>query len=166
MNFSQARSLFLELTKDYFGDSATVIFANQSRTPKPENKLVTILAGTPKRASYAPQSLYKDELTAFYPANIEFTVDLFTHGKEVYTNGILLGTEDSSLDEMFGFKDFLESEYVVDWCYMNDVAIEFKSDVQSLTGIVNDTTYEFRSRLIATVYFTHLASGRRQTKSD
>jgi len=165
MNIGSATELFRQLAKDYFGQGTTVIFANQSRSPKPNQPLVTIMLGNPKRPLNPPKSVYNNAETSFYPEGIEMTIDLFTNGADVISNNVVVAKSDSSLDEMYAFKDFLESEYSVDWCHTKDIAV-VPTDVTAMTGIVNDTTYQFRSRLIVMLYFTHLTSGTRGGSAD
>ena len=166
MNFSEAKELFRQLTKEYFGNNHSVIFANQGRTPKPQQPLVLLNPGKTKRPNYAPVSFNNDEFTHFYLTSCEVSVDLFSHGKDVYLDGLHVGTEDNTVEELYSFKDFLESDYTIEWCSKNDMAIEFHDDVIPLSNVVNDTTYEFRSRLNVTIYFTHLAVGHRLKASD
>ena len=166
MNFSTAKELFRTLTKEYFGNTATVIYANQSRQPKPKVPLVTIALGKPGRPLFAPVAEVDDTLVTHYPTSVRMDVDLFTNGREVVYQNQVIGTEDSSVEEMYSFKDFLESEYTVDWCHTNDVAIGFDGDVIPMTGVVNDTTYEYRSRLTVIFYFTHKTAGYRSASVD
>ncbi len=161
MNISYAKELFRTITKEHFGNTTTVIFANQSRQPKPNIPLVTIALGTPGRPLSAPVAEEEDGLVSNYPTSVKMVVDLFTNGKDVLDGTTVIGHEDTSVDEMYAFKDFLESEYTIEWCHANDVAIGFDGDVVPMTGIVNDSTYEFRSRLTVIFYFTHRTVGKK-----
>lgn len=166
MNFGTAKELFRQITKEHFGNTTTVIFANQSRQPKPNIPLVTIALGTPGRPLSPPVTEVDDRLVSHYPTSVKMDVDLFTNGREVTNNGTVIGMDDTSVEEMYAFKDFLESEYVIDWCHSHDVAIGFDGDVIPMTGIVNDTTYQYRSRLTVIFYFTHKTAGYRSQSID
>lgn len=65
----------------------------------------------------------------------------------------------NAVDDMLSFADFLNSEHTVQWSHQNDVSILIDGDVLNLTGVVNDTSYEFRSRLTVQFYFTQKAVG-------
>ena len=67
--------------------------------------------------------------------------------------------DDNAVDDMLSFADFLNSEHTVQWSHQNDVSILIDGDVLNLTGVVNDTSYEFRSRLTVQFYFTQKAVG-------
>lgn len=51
------------------------------------------------------------------------------------------------------------NDRTVQWSHQNDVSILIDGDVLNLTGVVNDTSYEFRSRLTVQFYFTQKAVG-------
>lgn len=153
MNISHSLELFRQITKDYFGTDKKVIFGNQSRNPKPNQPLVVITTTTFKRPLDAPILDFKDK---FYPSILSLTVDLFTNGTDIFNGGVKLFTIDSSLDEMLSFKDYLESEDVIERTHLNDISI-IPVDVTLMTGIVNDTTYQYRSRMNVNIYFTHNA---------
>lgn len=160
MNVSQAKELFRQLTKEFFKDY-TVVFSHQSRKAKPNVPLVTIMPGNVKRHLSPNEILDAEETTGFYLSRIPFTIDLFTHGKDVIDDesGISVAKEDTSLDEMLLFVNFLNSRHVTLWCNKNDVSIVLEGDALNLTGLINDTSYEFRSRQIVNFYFTQETVG-------
>ena len=168
MTASKAKDLFRQITEEYFGGKSTVIFANQSRQPKPEIPLVTLMPGNAKRPLAANNSVVNDALISHFQTRLPITVDLFTNGKPVYDdeNGVEVGSENTAVDEMISYMDFLSSEYVIAWCNRNDVAIGFEGDVQDVTGLINETTYEFRSRLVALIYYTHKTTGTKSATVD
>ena len=164
MNVSGARELFRGLTKEFF-PQYTVVFSNQSRTPKPNIPLVTILPGNAKRHR-SPNEFYdQPEAEGYYQTKLSFTVDLFTNGAPVYDDdtGEKIANENTATDEMLLFANYLNSIHVTKWCNRNDVSIVMDGDVQDLTGLVNDTTYEFRSRLVVNFYFTQNTEGEKAT---
>ena len=63
------------------------------------------------------------------------------------------------MDDMLSFADFLNSDYAIRWCHVNDVSILIDGDVQDLTGVVNDTNYEYRARMSVLFYFTQKTVG-------
>jgi hypothetical protein len=97
----------------------------------------------------------------YYQSRISMQVDLFTHGLPVVDEetGQIVAYENTAMDDMLAFADFLNSQYAIEWCHSNDVAISFDGDAQDLTGLVNDNNYEFRSRLPVLFYFTQKAVG-------
>ena len=160
MNVSQAKELFRQLVKSHFGNY-TVIWSHQSRTAKPNIPLVTTMLGNAKRHR-SPNELYDTEETeGFYLTRIPLTLDLFTNGKDVIDDdtGQVVAREDTALDVMLLFANYLNSLDVTQWCNKNDVSIVIDGDAIQMTGIINDTTYEFRSRLVVNFYFTQETVG-------
>ncbi len=159
-----AKELFRSLTKEYFA-GANVVLANQSRTAKQKVPLVVLTPGNVQRPQSANYTLVDDELIGHYLSRLSITVDLFTNGSPVIDpdTGRTVSYEDSAVDDMLSFVDFLNSEHTVNWCHQNDVSILIDGDVQNLTGIVNDTSYEFRSRLTVLFYFTQKTVGASAT---
>lgn len=155
MRVEQAKELFRELTQSYFA-GANVVFANQSRTPMQELPLVLLTPGPVHRQ---PSPSYEDiggERIGNYLSRLSITVDLFTDGspvKEGETDEVL-AYADSSVEDLLAFEDFLGSDYVIDWSHRNDVSVLIEGDVQSLTAVVNDTTYQYRARVTILFYFT------------
>lgn len=160
MRVSQAKELFRVLTQEYFA-GAWVTFARQSRAAKPTVPLVSITPGNVNRPKSPSYENVGGEMLGYYPSRITMTIDLFTHGKPVTDDetGETVAYENTAVDDMLAFADFLNSERTVNWCHRNDVAIQLEGDVQDLTGLVNDTNYEFRSRLVVLLYFTQRVVG-------
>lgn len=160
MRISQAKELFRALTQEYFA-GANVVFANQSRTAKQNAPFVLLTPGNVHRPPAANYGFADGEVIGHYLSRFSITVDLFTHGSPVIDEetGQTVAYEDNALDDILSFADFLNSEYVVHWSHQNDVSILIDGDVLSLTGLVNETSYEFRSRLTVQFYFTQKAVG-------
>ena len=100
-------------------------------------------------------------MVGYYQSRISMQVDLFTNGLPVVDDetGQTVAYENTAMDDMLAFADFLNSQYAIEWCHSHDVAISFDGDAQDLTGLVNDNNYEFRSRLPVLFYFTQKAVG-------
>lgn len=158
MRVRQANDIFRNLTAEYFSKAETV-FANQSRKAKPQIPLVTIKPGNVKRTAFSNNSLVGDTNISSYPSRIQYQIDLFTNGTPYIEDGKTLYFENSAMDEIQSFVDFLNSEYTLMWCRKNDVSIAIEGDAQDLTGIVNDANYEFRSRISVLFYFTQTTVG-------
>lgn len=167
MRVGEAKELFRQLTQSYFV-SATVAFARQSRQPKANLPLVTITPGNVKRPNAPNYEIVNGTIVGNYLSRLSITIDLFTHGSPIIDeeSGQTLAYENTALDDMLAFADFLNSEDTVQWCDRKDVSILIDGDAQDLTGIVNDTTYEYRSRLTVFFYFTQKAIGATSVASE
>ena len=161
MRVKTAKELFRQITKVYFNE-ANVIFAQQSRVAKPKLNLVVITPGVIRRPYMANYGVSKDELIGSYETRMSIIVDYFSKGTPITdaSTDAVVAYDNTAMDEMIGFANYLNSKYVTDWCYMNDVAITIDDDAQDLTGIVNDNNYEYRARLSVQFYFTQRAVGQ------
>lgn len=159
MKLAEARELFRQLTKEYF-QTATVIFGRQSRIARPDMPLVSITHGDVTRCQFPPRGYIDGCEVASYPTKASVRVDLFTHGAPVLEGGIAVAASDTAVDDLLAFSNFLESVYAIEWCRQNDIAISTNGEVKSLTGILNETNYEFRAQLNLSLYFIQRAVGR------
>ena len=167
MRVSQAKELFRSLTAQYFA-GAEVTFSRQSRVAKPNVPLVSITPGNVNRPAMPNYEEVDGVLVGHYLSRIPMQVDLFTHGLPVVDDetGITVAYENTAMDDMLAFMDFLNSPYTVEWCHAHDVAIAFDGDPKDLTGLVNDDTYEYRSQLAVLFFFTQKAVGHTATLSE
>lgn len=155
MRVNKVKELFQKLTEEYFS-SASVVFANQSRQPKGTVPLIVISCGNVSRPQHINYDNVDGTLVGNYLSRLSITVDLFTKGLPVVEEdtGRTMAYADSALDDILAFADFIGSEYTTEWCDAHDISISLDGDAQNLTGVVNDTSYEYRSRLSFFVYFT------------
>lgn len=160
MRVSQAKELFCQLVSSYFA-GAEVTFTRQSRVAKPQIPLVTLTPGNVKRPLAPVYKMIDGTLVGHYASQISMQIDLFTHGRPVVDEetGRIVAYENTAIDDMMYFADFLNSQHTIEWCHKHDVAILIDGDAQDLTSLVNDNNYEFRSKLVVMFYFTQKSIG-------
>lgn len=160
MRATEARELFRQITKQYFA-AANVIFSNQSRAAKPEPGLVVLTPGAVKRPYLPNYQQIDGTMVGCYQSRMMISVDLFTHGSPVIDDdtGQTVAYENTAMDDMLSFADYLNSQFVTAWSHMNDVTVLLEGDAQDLTGIINDNNYEYRARVVVMFYFTQKAIG-------
>lgn len=166
MRLATAKELFRALTQRYFA-GANVVFARQSRAAKMDIPLVTLTFGNVKRSWDSVRSEVDGHTVAAYASRVSIVVDLFTHGSPVLDDdGKPFAYENTAVDDMLAYVDFLGSQFVTDWCHRNDMSLMIEGDVQDLTGLVNDNNYEYRSRLNLMLHFTQQAVGYAAVMSE
>ena len=159
MRVSEAKELMRQLTKMFF-NSSRVIFSNQSRKPKPSIPLVLLTQGNTERHLFPNYGVMQEATVSYYLSKMPVTVDYFTNGSAVLDDdGIVVGYADNSEDMLTAFSDFLNSPYVTDWCKQRDIAVLPEGAVMFMSGVVNDSNYEYRSRININFYFTQKAVG-------
>lgn len=165
MDIKGVREAMLELTKYYF-QNATVIHGRQSHVAKQGKPLVTLYTGTVTRPLNPPTKIIDGRPVSFYPSSVPVQIDLFTVGqKKELAQGFTPVMENTAADDMLSFVGFLNSEFAVHFCRQRDIAIVVPNTVQDLTGLINDTAYEYRAMIEVIVYFTSVAIGYSGTLS-
>ena len=167
MRVSQAKELFRSLTVRYF-TGAEVTFTRQSRVAKPQLPLVTLTIGNVQRPLDPPCKWIDGEPVGYYPSRLSIQVDLFTHGAPVNDDetGETVAYENTAMDDMLAFADFLGSPYVVGWCHRNDTTVLIDGEIRDLTGLVNDNNYEFRAQMSVLFFFTQQTVGHAAVLSE
>lgn len=162
---SELRNTMRELCELYF-TGAIVTHTKQSFMAKQSKPLVTITMGSVSRPINPPVKIIDGRPVAFYAATVPVQIDLFTHGRQMdLAPGFTSVMENTAEDDMLSFCDFLNSEYAVQWCHRRDIAIVVPNTVTDLTGIINDTNYEYRAMIEAMVSFTMTSLGYSGTLS-
>ena len=166
MDVSGVRKALLELTRYYFR-GATVTFSRQSKMAKQGVPLVTLYTGVVTRPINPPQKVIDGRPVSFYPSSVPVQIDLFTKGRKVdMGEGFTPVMENTAVDDLLAFVNFLNSEFVAHYCEGKDIAIVIPNTVEDLTGLINDTSYEYRAMVEITVYFTQYAIGYSGSLSD
>lgn len=166
MDIKGVKETMLELTKYYF-QNATVMFGQQSHIAKQGKPLVKLYTGVVTRPLNPPTKIIDGRPVSFYPSTVPVQIDLFTMGqKKELAHGFTPVMENTAADDMLSFVDFLNSEVAVQYCHQRDIAIVVPNTVQDLTGLINDTSYEYRAMIEVMVYFTSTAVGYSGTLSE
>jgi len=160
MTEREMKALFLTLVKTYFG-SAEVIWG-RSKVVHPKHPMVSLMAG-PLVRNYLPITLDADGIPInCYPTKVTIQVDLFTRGaqrQDVTGVAVASANENTSVNDMMDFLNFIGSAYTSDWCYEHDMSILENGPVRDLTQIINDTSWDYRAMTELDVYFTQNAVG-------
>lgn len=147
------------ITKKYF-TGAVVGFSNQSANVKRTSPYVCITPGSPTRDQFPVQRMVNDRMVSYYQTRLPLQIDLYTNGAEGSpgTDGFVT-MEDTAVDDLTDFVDYLESLYVTHWCDRINASITVNGPVQQLTGLVTDTDYQFRAMVELVFCYVHKAVG-------
>lgn len=166
MDIKGVKAAMLELTQFYFKE-ATVMHGRQSHTAKQGKPLVTLYTGVVTRPLNPPTKIIDGRPVSFYPSTVMVQIDLFTMGqKKELAHGFTPVMENTAADDMMSFVNFLNSQQAVNYCHQKDIAIVVPNTVQDLTGLINDTAYEYRAMVEVVVYFTSMAIGYSGTLAE
>lgn len=159
MTLREAKRHIEHITKKYF-NGAVVSFSGQSANVKRTSPYVCISPGSPTRDQFPVQRMVNDRMVSYYQTRLPFQIDLFTNGAEG-SSGMdgFVTMEDTAVDDLTDFVDYLESLYVIHWCDRINASIIVNGSVQQLTGLVTDTDYQFRAMVELIFCYVHKAVG-------
>lgn len=159
MTAGEATQNFRKLVCTFYdpdGEKGNVYFSRQSRVPSHPNPLILITPGNVRRDRCATPHDFGGITVASRWSSILFTIDLFTDGEEIRDEktGAVLEHEDTAVNDLLNFIDFLDSDKCLALLNKLNAAINIEGDVQNMTEIVRDSNYRFRARVDARFYFT------------
>ena len=157
MTQSELKQKLTTLVEEYFG-AATVSWG-MTRTVSSHVPQIVLSMGTLQR-HYHPitRSVNGVPINA-YPSQATLQVDLYTMGvKTKDIPGVKSAYDNTAVNDMTDFVNFLGSAYVDNWTGQNDLSI-LVSEVRDLTALINDTTWDYRAMIEIEVGFTQSAVG-------
>jgi len=158
MIIKELRNNLLDLIDGYFA-GATVIWA-QEKTVKPAPALVTLRMGNVSRPLRPIMQIVDGVPCGFYPSRVVLEVNLYTKGAAVAGgNGKTIARDNTAINDMLDFVNYLNSPFVTDWCYVHDIAITPNGDVTDVSAVVNDINWEYRAMAEFFVDFMQSAVG-------
>lgn len=156
MTQGAAKALILEVISKYFA-TATVAWSNQNLAVIPQKPFIRLTAGNLKRNRFPAVSVIDGVPVNAYEFRLPITVDLFTNGAEVPGSE---QRENTAVQDLSFFVDFLDSEYVTDFCYREGISILLDStEILDLSAAIYDANYEFRAEVTLTLSFMVRAVG-------
>jgi len=98
-----------------------------------------------------------------YPSQTTLQVDLYTKGAATKTDpGIAAAYENTAVNDLTDFLNFINSAYVDEWGELHDVSI-LCNRINDLTELVNDVAWDYRAMLELEIGFTQNAVGHTGT---
>jgi hypothetical protein len=157
VNREKLKRLMYELIKKYFA-GATVVWGSV-RLVNPTPPLVVLSMGSTIR-TYQPTTTVKNGIIVNnYPSLAILQVDLYTKGRKTNTSGGVTATyENTAVNDLTAFINFINSVYVDHWTGINDISILSK-EIRDLTDVSNDVAWEYRAMAELELGFTERVVG-------
>jgi hypothetical protein len=157
MTHRELKNAIFSFVSDYFA-AATVIWGRNTAV-NPRNPMITLHMGNVSR-TYVPMTHAVNGVpTHIYPSATTVQVDLFTKGAElVETPDVTAAREDTAVDDLVMFVNYINSLHGQEWCVKNDVTI-LANQVHNLTDVINDTSWDYRAMVELEVRFMQSAVG-------
>ena len=157
MTQSELKQKMYDLVTEYFG-GATVTWG-KVRLVSPGVPQV-VLTTLPAVRTYHPVTVTPDGVPVnCWPSKITLQVDLYTKGRSLNDEPNTTATyENTAVDDLLSFVNFLGSPYVDDWSLVNDIAIHARQ-VHDFAEVNNETSWEYRAMVELELGFTESAVG-------
>ena len=157
MTQNELKQKLYELVHAYFG-SATITWG-KVRAVSPNIPQVVLNMGSVVRA-YQPITTRVNGIAInTYPSQTTLQVDLYTKGSPTNaTPGTTAAFENTAVNDMIDFMNFLNSAFVDNWSGQHDVSV-LANSVNDLTEIINDTSWDYRAMVELEIGFTQTAVG-------
>lgn len=158
MTLNELQEHLLDLAERYFS-GATVIWA-QEKAVKPTPALVTLRTGNVSRPLQPITEVIDGVPCGYYPSRVLLEVNLFTKGRAYrLKDGKTAAQENTAVNDLLDFVNFVNSPVVTDWCYTHNITINPNGDVMDATAAINDTRWEYRAMIEFAVDFIEFAVG-------
>ena len=159
MTLRELKQKLYELTSGYF-KNAIVAWDKVSGAVNPKAPAV-VLSTISVQRPYQPIKQTVDGIIVHcYPSKTTLQVDLYTKGALLESGGgnVTAAYENTAVEDLTDFVNYINSVAVDHWSDIHDVSI-LANEVQDLTELVNDTTWDYRAMVELEIGFTQTAVG-------
>lgn len=159
MNTSETKKYMRDLVAVYYGDGH--VFLAGQKAPRPVTPYITVKYGKSNRKR-SRITLYdeKDQCQKnYWQRRIEMEINLYTQGKNVAPEGYDEQYENTAVDDLEDFVNFLYSDEIIDRTTKQNVVVSHSSEVTDLSSLQNESTYRYRAIVRLTVDFTDCTYG-------
>ena len=164
MTQNELKDRLNSLVREYFGGAAVSWGKVKSVSP---NVPQVVLNMGPVNRHYLPIIGHvSGVLTNGYPSKTTLQVDLYTKGAATSADpGVMAAYENTAVNDLTDFLNFIGSAYVDEWGDLHDISILCKQ-VNDLTELINDTTWDYRAMVELEIGFTQSAVGHTGTMRE
>ena len=156
MTFNKLKDALYDIIKGYFA-GADVAWAEQNAV-KSLNPLIRLKLGSITRPIHFINETQNNAPTGYIASTTMLTVDLFTHGKKMTDEDGYVFYENTALDDMTDFLNYITSPYVDDLCESLNISIRPEGNIKDTSAVV-DNDYSYRSMAEFVVGFVQETNG-------
>ena len=161
MTQSELKRKLADLVREYFGGAA--ISWGKVKAVNPHVPQIVLNMGAVTRPYQPIKQKVGGVIVHAYPSRTTLQVDLYTKGAATNTDpGVTAAYENTAVNDLTDFLNFINSEYVDDWGDLHDISIQCHQ-VTDLTELINDVSWEYRAMTELEIGFTQNAVGHTGT---
>lgn len=158
MTLNELQEHLIDIASEYF--SGTAVIWAQEKAVKPTPALVTLRTGNVSRPLQPITEVIDGVPCGYYPSRVTLEVNLFTKGRRYKPiDEKTAAQENTAVNDLADFVNYLNSPYMVDECYTLDIAITPMGTVMDASTLINDTRWDYRAMAEFSVDFMQIAVG-------
>ena len=166
MTLDEVKIKLFDLASEYFApllERGNLIWG-RSKLVNPGSPMVALTIGAVTRASMPIRTYINGIVHDSWPSNTTLYVELFTKGEEQESDAENQSNanDNTALNDLTDFVNFLNSVYVDQWSYTNDIAVS-ATNIRDLSAIVNVSSRSYRAAVEVSISFTQHAAGHTMT---
>lgn len=156
MKIAEAKEEFRKLVADYFGDSH--VFYAQTKMVKLPEPYVTIQMTGVERQVHESKLIQDDGYVNAYREMVaSIDVNLYTKGRSISESKTVYAN--TSLDDLVGFMDYLESDVGLGKQEAAGIAVAVDSQPKDLSALIREAQFQYRAMVSFTVRFMDMTFG-------
>ena len=157
MNYRELKNKLYGLVNSYFSEA--IVVWGRVKMVRPPNPLICLTSGSIVRHYQPITQIINGVSVDCYPSSTTVQVDLFTHGHKLSNEvGAKTAMENTAVNDLTAFVNFINSAYTSVWCEENDISI-LTNQIHDLTELINDAAWDYRAMVELEIGFTQLAVG-------
>jgi hypothetical protein len=158
MTLRELREHLRLIAEGYF--STALVAYGEVDMVKPNTAFVTLKTGSMSRPLQPITQIIDGIPCGYYPSRTVLEVNLFTKGVEIVVpDGQDTPYENTAVNDLTEFVNFINSPHTIDRCAALDIAITPKGNVLDVTALLNNTKWEYRAMAEFDVDFMQLSVG-------
>lgn len=156
MTISELKNALYDIIQGYFA-GAEVAWTEQNSV-KSQNPFIRLKLGSATRPIHFINETHNNAPTGYIASTTMLTVDLFTHGRKVTYEDGFIAYENSAVDDMTDFMNYLMSPYVDGICENLNISIRPEGNIKDTSAVV-DNDYSYRAMMEFVVGFVQETKG-------
>lgn len=156
MKIAEAKEEFRKLVADYFGDSR-VFYAQTKMVKLPEPYITIQITGINRQVHESKLIEDSGYVDAYREIVASVDLNLYTKGRSIAGSSTVYAN--TSLDDLVGFMDYLESEAGIGKQDTAGIAIAVDSQPKDLSALIREAQFQYRAMASFTLRFTDMTYG-------
>lgn len=156
MKIAEAKEEFRKLVADYFGDSH-VFYAQTKMVKLPEPYITIQITGINRQVHESKLIEDSGYVDAYREIVASVDLNLYTKGRSIAGSSTVYAN--TSLDDLVGFMDYLESEAGIGKQDTAGIAIAVDSQPKDLSALIREAQFQYRAMASFTLRFTDMTYG-------